>query len=155
MCRMPQMIWSHPRASSYYMNSKRRIFLSWPWRRVDIINQNRPPAQCSYVLQRRRAEPAGATHTPHGRGFFFLRRHSKTTHAQLGPAQGHIAGGGLAGEGRGDRRGHAGAVIHNADAADGIGRAEGPLRLLRQLLLDERVVVRELVRRRLHDRRED
>ena len=50
--RMPQMIWSHPRASSYYMNSKRRIFLSWPWRLVDFFNETRAPAEGSYVLHR-------------------------------------------------------------------------------------------------------
>lgn len=50
--RMPQMIWSHPRASSYYMNSKRRIFLSWPWRLVDFFNETRAPADGSYVLHR-------------------------------------------------------------------------------------------------------
>lgn len=48
--RMPQMIWSHPRASSYYMNSKRRIFLSWPWRLVDFFNETRAPAEGSYLL---------------------------------------------------------------------------------------------------------
>lgn len=50
--RMPQMIWSHPRASSYYMNSKRRIFLSWPWRLVDFFNETRAPAEGSYRLHR-------------------------------------------------------------------------------------------------------
>lgn len=50
--RMPEMIWSHPRASSYYMNSKRRIFLSWPWRLVDFFNETRAPAEGSYVLHR-------------------------------------------------------------------------------------------------------
>lgn len=48
--RMPDMIWSHPRASSYYMNSKRRIFLSWPWRLVDFFNETRAPAEGSYLL---------------------------------------------------------------------------------------------------------
>lgn len=50
--RMPAMIWSHPRASSYYMNSKRRIFLSWPWRLVDFFYETRAPAEGSYVLHR-------------------------------------------------------------------------------------------------------
>ena len=50
--RMPEMIWSHPRASSYYMNSKRRIFLSWPWRLVDFFNETRAPAEGSYLLHR-------------------------------------------------------------------------------------------------------
>ncbi len=50
--RMPQMIWSHPRAGSYYMNSKRRIFLSWPWRLVDYFNETRAPEEGSYALRR-------------------------------------------------------------------------------------------------------
>ena len=48
--RMPQMIWSHPRANSYYNNSKGRIFLSWPWRLVDFFNETRRPAEGSYRL---------------------------------------------------------------------------------------------------------
>jgi 4-hydroxyacetophenone monooxygenase len=48
--RMPQMIWSHPRANSYYNNSKGRVFLSWPWRLVDYFNATREPAEGSYTL---------------------------------------------------------------------------------------------------------
>lgn len=48
--RMPQMIWSHPKANSYYNNSKGRIFLSWPWRLVDFFNETRGPAEGSYIL---------------------------------------------------------------------------------------------------------
>lgn len=48
--RMPQMIWSHPKANSYYNNSKGRIFLSWPWRLVDFFNETRAPADGSYTL---------------------------------------------------------------------------------------------------------
>jgi len=48
--RMPQMIWSHPKANSYYNNSKGRIFLSWPWRLVDFFNETRKPADDSYLL---------------------------------------------------------------------------------------------------------
>ncbi|TCJ37060.1 NAD(P)/FAD-dependent oxidoreductase [Parafrankia sp. BMG5.11] len=48
--RMPQMIWSHPRANSYYNNSKGRIFLSWPWRLVDYFNATRGPAEGTYKL---------------------------------------------------------------------------------------------------------
>ncbi len=48
--RMPQMIWSHPRANSYYNNSKGRVFLSWPWRLVDFFNETRRPAEGSYTL---------------------------------------------------------------------------------------------------------
>lgn len=49
--RMPQMIWTHPKASSYYMNSKRRVFLSWPWRLVDYFNATRAPEDGSYTLR--------------------------------------------------------------------------------------------------------
>ncbi len=48
--RMPQMIWSHPKANSYYNNSKGRVFLSWPWRLVDFFNETRAPAEGSYIL---------------------------------------------------------------------------------------------------------
>lgn len=48
--RMPEMIWTHPKASSYYMNSKRRIFLSWPWRLVDYFNETRAPEAGSFEL---------------------------------------------------------------------------------------------------------
>lgn len=50
--RMPEMIWSHPKANSYYNNSKGRIFLSWPWRLVDFFNETRAPADGSYHLHR-------------------------------------------------------------------------------------------------------
>jgi len=42
--RMPQMIWSHPKAKSYYRNSKGRVFLSWPYRLIDYWNITRGPA---------------------------------------------------------------------------------------------------------------
>ena len=41
--RMPQMIWSHPKARSYYRNSKGRVFLSWPYRLVDYWTATRSP----------------------------------------------------------------------------------------------------------------
>ena len=50
--RMKQMIWSHPRANSYYNNSKGRNFLSWPWRLVDFFNATRAPEPGSYILHR-------------------------------------------------------------------------------------------------------
>jgi 4-hydroxyacetophenone monooxygenase len=49
--RMPQMIWTHPRANSYYNNSRGRVFLSWPWRLVDFFNDTRRPAEGSYRLK--------------------------------------------------------------------------------------------------------
>ncbi len=48
--RMPEMIWTHPRANSYYNNSKGRVFLSWPWRLVDFFNATRRPETGSYRL---------------------------------------------------------------------------------------------------------
>jgi 4-hydroxyacetophenone monooxygenase len=50
--RMPQMIWSHPKANSYYNNSKGRVFLSWPWRLVDFFNATRSPEHGSYIIHR-------------------------------------------------------------------------------------------------------
>jgi 4-hydroxyacetophenone monooxygenase len=41
--RMPQMIWSHPKARSYYRNSRGRVFLSWPYRLVDYWTATRGP----------------------------------------------------------------------------------------------------------------
>ncbi len=41
--RMQQMIWSHPKANSYYNNSKGRNFMSWPYRLVDYWNATRRP----------------------------------------------------------------------------------------------------------------
>ncbi len=41
--RMPRMIWSHPKARSYYRNSKGRVFLSWPYRLVDYWTATRGP----------------------------------------------------------------------------------------------------------------
>ena len=48
--RMPEMIWTHPRANSYYNNSKGRVFLSWPWRLVDFFNATRRPREGAYLL---------------------------------------------------------------------------------------------------------
>ncbi|NIJ18215.1 flavin-containing monooxygenase [Sphingobium vermicomposti] len=48
--RMPQMIWTHPGANSYYNNSKGRVFLSWPWRLVDFFHATRAPEDGSYRL---------------------------------------------------------------------------------------------------------
>jgi 4-hydroxyacetophenone monooxygenase len=40
---MEDMIWTHPKAESYYNNSKRRVYLSWPYRLVDYWNVTRKP----------------------------------------------------------------------------------------------------------------
>lgn len=48
--RMQQMIWSHPRANSYYNNSRHRNYLSWPWRLIDFWNVMRGPDKDDFVL---------------------------------------------------------------------------------------------------------
>jgi len=50
--RMPQMIWTHPKANSYYNNSKGRVYLSWPWRLVDFFVETRRPEEGSYTLHK-------------------------------------------------------------------------------------------------------
>ena len=49
--RMTQMIWSHPKAKSYYRNSKGRVFLSWPYRLVDYWTQTRTPDLAAFVIR--------------------------------------------------------------------------------------------------------
>jgi 4-hydroxyacetophenone monooxygenase len=48
--RMQDMIWTHPKANSYYNNSKGRIFLSWPYRLVDYWNAMRGPIKDDFTL---------------------------------------------------------------------------------------------------------
>ena len=48
--RMQEMIWTHPKANSYYNNSKGRNFLSWPYRLVDIWNAMRGPNKEHFTL---------------------------------------------------------------------------------------------------------
>jgi 4-hydroxyacetophenone monooxygenase len=48
--RMKDMIWTHPKANSYYNNSKGRIFLSWPYRLVDYWNEMRGPKKEDFEL---------------------------------------------------------------------------------------------------------
>ncbi len=48
--RMQQMIWTHPRANSYYNNSKGRIVVSFPFRLVDCWNWGRAPDPTAYTL---------------------------------------------------------------------------------------------------------
>ncbi|QZP07838.1 NAD(P)/FAD-dependent oxidoreductase [Caenibius sp. WL] len=50
--RMPQMIWTHPKANSYYNNSKGRVYLSWPWRLVDFFVETRQPEEGTYTLHK-------------------------------------------------------------------------------------------------------
>ncbi len=48
--RMQEMIWTHPKANSYYNNSKGRIFLSWPYRLIDYWNEMRGPRKEDFNL---------------------------------------------------------------------------------------------------------
>ena len=48
--QMTKMIWSHPKANSYYNNSKGRNFLSWPFRLVDLWNEMRGPIKEHFIL---------------------------------------------------------------------------------------------------------
>jgi 4-hydroxyacetophenone monooxygenase len=41
--RMKDMIWTHPKANSYYNNSKGRVYLSFPFRLVDYWTWTRAP----------------------------------------------------------------------------------------------------------------
>jgi 4-hydroxyacetophenone monooxygenase len=40
---MAQMVWTHPKASSYYLNSKRRNWVSCPFRLADYWAMTRKP----------------------------------------------------------------------------------------------------------------
>lgn len=48
--RMQEMIWTHPKANSYYLNSKKRNFMSWPYRLVDYWNEMRGPVKEHFDL---------------------------------------------------------------------------------------------------------
>ena len=50
--RMRQMIWTSPKANSYYNNSKGRNFMSWPYRLVDYWNITRRPDLDSYHIEK-------------------------------------------------------------------------------------------------------
>lgn len=41
--QMPRMIWTHPKANSYYRNSKGRVIGSWPFRLLDYWSETRAP----------------------------------------------------------------------------------------------------------------
>jgi len=45
------MAWSHPKASSYYLNAKRRNTLTCPWRLVDFWWMTRMPDPKDLVLR--------------------------------------------------------------------------------------------------------
>jgi 4-hydroxyacetophenone monooxygenase len=49
--RMPEMIWTHPKANSYYNNSKGRVYLSFPFRLVDFWTWTRKPDPDHFLLR--------------------------------------------------------------------------------------------------------
>ncbi len=49
------LIWSHPKAASYYKNSSGRVFLSCPYKLVDYWLMTRSPKPADYHLTRRTA----------------------------------------------------------------------------------------------------
>jgi 4-hydroxyacetophenone monooxygenase len=50
--QLTKMIWSHPRSDSYYQNSKRRPYMSWPFRLIDYWNHTRRPVDTDFALHR-------------------------------------------------------------------------------------------------------
>jgi len=49
--QMKHMIWTHPRAKSYYQNSKGRPTGPWPFRLVDMWNEMRAPVRSDYRFE--------------------------------------------------------------------------------------------------------
>lgn len=56
--QLERMIWGHPQVKSYYQNSKGRLYLSSPWRIVDMWKLSRKADPDDYVV-RLNAEVAG------------------------------------------------------------------------------------------------
>jgi len=48
--QMANMVWTHPKASSYYLNSKRRNWVSCPFRLADYWSMTRKPVRDDLVL---------------------------------------------------------------------------------------------------------
>ena len=48
--QMPKMIWTHPKANSYYKNSKGRVIGSWPFRLLDLWNESRTPKADDFLI---------------------------------------------------------------------------------------------------------
>jgi len=48
--QMTRMIWSHPKAHSYYQNSKGRPVGPWPFRLVDMWNEMRGPIESDFLF---------------------------------------------------------------------------------------------------------
>jgi 4-hydroxyacetophenone monooxygenase len=47
------LIWTHPKALSYYRNKKGRVFLSNPYRLVDYWGMTRKPIAENYVFRKK------------------------------------------------------------------------------------------------------
>lgn len=47
-----ETIWAHPKVNSYYLNSKRRNFVSWPWRIVDFWEAMKRPRAEDFAFER-------------------------------------------------------------------------------------------------------
>lgn len=58
--QMPKMIWTHPKANSYYRNSKGRVIGSWPFRLLDYWTECRGPVPEHFHIHQRElaTEPA-------------------------------------------------------------------------------------------------
>ena len=58
--QMPKMIWTHPKANSYYKNSKGRVIGSWPFRLLDYWTECRGPVTEHFHFHQREtvSEPA-------------------------------------------------------------------------------------------------
>lgn len=62
--QMLKMIWTHPKANSYYNNSKGRVIGSWPFRLLDYWTQCRSPRLDDFSVRPRQAiSPATAAAT--------------------------------------------------------------------------------------------
>jgi 4-hydroxyacetophenone monooxygenase len=48
---LSRMVWSHPKASSYYLNKRRRNTMSCPWRLVDFWWMTRRPEPADLILK--------------------------------------------------------------------------------------------------------
>ncbi|WP_375194178.1 NAD(P)-binding protein [Sphingobium sp.] len=58
--QMPNMIWSHPKAKTYYKNSKGKVIVSWPFRLVDYWNESRSLKLADYQFHGVPAETEAA-----------------------------------------------------------------------------------------------
>lgn len=54
--KLKGMVWSHPKVSSYYLNSRHRNFMSNPWRLVDYWRMMRMPNIDDYLVTKKGAD---------------------------------------------------------------------------------------------------